>query len=51
MFPSFDTSANVTPVAAGVSASPGAAIGKAVFDSARAVELAAAGAGGHFGPP
>ena len=43
MFPTFDTSANVTRIAAGVSASPGAAVGKAVFDSARAVELAAAG--------
>jgi pyruvate, orthophosphate dikinase len=43
MFPAFDTSADVTAIAAGVSASPGAAVGKAVFDSARAVELAAAG--------
>jgi hypothetical protein len=42
--PTFDTSASVTRIAAGVSASPGAAIGQAVFDSARAVELAAAGA-------
>ena len=43
MFPAFDTSANVTRIATGVSASPGAAVGKAVFDSARAAELAAAG--------
>ena len=43
MFPTFDTSANVTRIATGVSASPGAAVGKAVFDSARAVELTAAG--------
>ena len=43
MFPTFDTSANVTRIATGVSASPGAAVGQAVFDSARAVELAAAG--------
>ena len=43
MFPTFDTSANVTRIAAGVSASPGAAVGQAVFDSARAAELAAAG--------
>jgi pyruvate,orthophosphate dikinase len=43
MFPRFDTSAQVTQIATGVSASPGAAVGKAVFDSARAVELAAAG--------
>jgi pyruvate,orthophosphate dikinase len=43
MFPRFDTSAQVTKIATGVSASPGAAVGKAVFDSARAVELAAQG--------
>jgi pyruvate,orthophosphate dikinase len=43
MFPTFDTSVNVTRIATGVSASPGAAVGKAVFDSARAAELAAAG--------
>ncbi len=43
MFPTFDTSAEVTKIATGVSASPGAAVGKAVFDSARAVERAAAG--------
>jgi pyruvate,orthophosphate dikinase len=39
MFPAFDTSADVTKIAVGVSASPGAAVGKVVFDSARAVEL------------
>jgi pyruvate,orthophosphate dikinase len=43
MFPAFDISADVTKVATGVSASPGAAVGKAVFDSARAAELAATG--------
>ena len=43
MFPTFDAGADVTPIATGVSASPGAAVGKAVFDSARAAELAAAG--------
>jgi pyruvate, orthophosphate dikinase len=43
MFPRFDTGADVTKIATGVSASPGAAVGKAVFDSARAVELAAQG--------
>jgi pyruvate,orthophosphate dikinase len=43
MFPRFDTSAQVTKIATGVSASPGAAVGKAVFDSARAVELAGQG--------
>jgi pyruvate,orthophosphate dikinase len=43
MFPRFDTTAQVTKIATGVSASPGAAVGKAVFDSARAVEMAADG--------
>jgi pyruvate,orthophosphate dikinase len=43
MFPTFDTSANVTAITSGVSASPGAAVGQAVFDSTRAAELAAAG--------
>jgi pyruvate,orthophosphate dikinase len=43
MFPRFDTSGEVTKIATGVSASPGAAVGQAVFDSARAVELAANG--------
>jgi pyruvate,orthophosphate dikinase len=43
MFPRFDTSAEVTKIATGVSASPGAAVGAAVFDSARAVELAGQG--------
>ena len=43
MFPRFDTGADVTKIATGISASPGAAVGKAVFDSARAVELAAQG--------
>jgi len=43
MFPTFDTSADVTRITTGVSASPGAAVGRAVFDSARAVELRAAG--------
>ncbi|HLK73617.1 MAG TPA: pyruvate, phosphate dikinase [Streptosporangiaceae bacterium] len=43
MFPRFDTSGEVTKIAKGVSASPGAAVGKAVFDSARAVELAGQG--------
>jgi pyruvate,orthophosphate dikinase len=43
MFPRFDTGAQVTKIATGISASPGAAVGQAVFDSARAVELAAEG--------
>jgi pyruvate,orthophosphate dikinase len=43
MFPAFDISADVTRVTTGVSASPGAAVGRAVFDSARAAERASAG--------
>jgi len=43
MFPRFDTSGDVKKIAKGISASPGAAVGKAVFESARAVEQAAAG--------
>ncbi len=43
MFPRFDTSAEVTKITTGVSASPGAAVGRAVFESGRAVERAAAG--------
>ena len=37
MFPRFDTGTDVKQIAKGVSASPGAAVGKVVFDSARAV--------------
>ncbi|MGE5131545.1 MAG: pyruvate, phosphate dikinase [Gemmatimonadota bacterium] len=44
MFPRFHTDHEATKLTTGVSASPGAAVGKAVFDSARAVEQAAAGA-------
>ncbi len=43
MFPRFDTSGKPKRITTGISASPGAAVGKAVFDSARAVEQAAAG--------
>jgi pyruvate, orthophosphate dikinase len=43
MFPRFDVGGDAKKIATGVSASPGAAVGKAVFDSARAVERAAAG--------
>jgi pyruvate,orthophosphate dikinase len=43
MFPRFDVSQETTWVTTGVSASPGAAVGRVVFDSARAVEQAAAG--------
>jgi pyruvate, orthophosphate dikinase len=43
MFPRFDTSGQVRKITKAVSASPGAAVGKAVFDSATAVQQAAAG--------
>src|SRR5262249_10063562 len=43
MFPTFARSARVTELARGVAASPGAAVGKVVFDSATAVKLAAGG--------
>jgi pyruvate, orthophosphate dikinase len=43
MFPRFDASGDVRQIAKGISASPGAAVGKVVFDSGRAVEQAAAG--------
>jgi pyruvate,orthophosphate dikinase len=40
MFPRFDTSGDVTRITTAISASPGAAVGKAVFDSATAVAWA-----------
>ncbi len=43
MFPHFDHSGERTLVAKGLAASPGAAVGVAVFDSASAVDRAAAG--------
>ncbi|MGV9697788.1 pyruvate, phosphate dikinase [Streptomyces sp. NPDC003470] len=43
MFPRFDTGPTDIPLARGVPASPGAAVGVAVFDSAEAVRRAAAG--------
>ncbi|MGW4561144.1 pyruvate, phosphate dikinase [Streptomyces sp. NPDC004561] len=43
MFPRFDTTATGEPIAHGVPASPGAAVGAAVFDSAEALRRAAAG--------
>ncbi|MGX1128560.1 pyruvate,orthophosphate dikinase [Streptomyces glaucescens] len=43
MFPRFDTSATGDPLARGIPAAPGAAVGTAVFDSAEAVRRAAAG--------
>ncbi|MFI6645744.1 pyruvate, phosphate dikinase [Streptomyces sp. NPDC050504] len=43
MFPRFDASATGTALAHGIPASPGAAVGTVVFDSAQAVRRAAAG--------
>jgi pyruvate,orthophosphate dikinase len=43
MFPRFDTQADGEPIAHGVPASPGAAVGKAVFDSATAAAVGADG--------
>jgi pyruvate, orthophosphate dikinase len=43
MFPRFDAGSGVTKITTGVSASPGAAVGKAVFDSATAVAWAERG--------
>jgi pyruvate, orthophosphate dikinase len=40
MFPRFDEGSNVTKITKAVSASPGAAVGQAVFDSGTAVEWA-----------
>jgi pyruvate,orthophosphate dikinase len=43
MFPKFDEDADKKQIAAGINASPGAAVGKVVFDSHRAAEEAAKG--------
>ncbi|WP_131785475.1 pyruvate, phosphate dikinase [Protofrankia symbiont of Coriaria ruscifolia] len=43
MFPRFAAGGRADRIAQGMNASPGAAVGQAVFDSGRAVELAAAG--------
>jgi pyruvate,orthophosphate dikinase len=43
MFPHFDLATNPVELARGVGASPGAAVGKVVFDSAHATKLAAEG--------
>jgi len=43
MFPAFDENADKQQIAKGMNASPGAAVGKAVFDSHRARDVAAAG--------
>src|SRR6188508_766541 len=43
MFPTFDPDDKSRPIARGIAASPGAAVGRAVFDSRRAAERAAEG--------
>jgi pyruvate,orthophosphate dikinase len=43
MFPAFDLSGDVSVLATGLPASPGAAVGKAVFDSATAAKLVGEG--------
>jgi pyruvate,orthophosphate dikinase len=43
MFPQFDTSGNPKRIAKGMSASPGAAVGKAVFDSYTAIKWSRSG--------
>src|SRR4029453_18312200 len=43
MFPQFDTSAKVHQLGRGMSAAPGAAVGKAVFDSYTAVKWSRSG--------
>ncbi|MDQ1602886.1 MAG: pyruvate, orthophosphate dikinase [Actinomycetota bacterium] len=43
MFPRFDDTADKKQIAKGMNASPGAAVGKAVFDSDRAEEMASRG--------
>ncbi|MDO5710825.1 MAG: pyruvate, phosphate dikinase [Micrococcales bacterium] len=43
MFPQFDPNATRSPIAVGMAASPGAAVGQAAFDSATAVEWAKEG--------
>ena len=50
MFPTFDLGGNPKPIARGIAASPGAAVGKAIFDSRRAAEVAADGREGDPGP-
>ena len=50
MFPQFDADAKRDLIATGMAASPGAAVGKAAFDSATAVKWAGARRGRHPGP-
>ncbi len=47
--PAFDPSAEKTSIARGLNASPGAAVGKAVFNADRAMEMASQGVGCHLG--
>ena len=51
MFPRFDTSGEVTKIATGISASPGAAVGQAVFDSATRGRAGGQRREGDPGPP
>ena len=51
MFPRFDARGDVTRITKAISASPGAAVGKVVFDSAAAVAWADARRARHPGPP
>ena len=50
MFPRFDEAAERTLLARGMNASPGAAVGKCVFDSDTAVAVGRAGRGRDLGP-
>ena len=43
MFPQFDLAGSIKPIATGIPASPGAAVGEVVFDSRRAFDLARGG--------
>jgi pyruvate,orthophosphate dikinase len=43
MFPQFGLSGSIKPIATGIPASPGAAVGEVVFDSRRAFDLARSG--------
>jgi pyruvate,orthophosphate dikinase len=43
MFPQFNKNGDIKPITIGIAASPGAAVGRAVFDSPRAAEWAARG--------
>ena len=51
MFPQFDSDADRTLLTKGMAASPGAAVGEVVFDSATAVARRGRGGAGRAGPP